>query len=150
MPRYRDFHWYGEEKKPPVNPAVEAVMTGPGMAGVFLRVAREGRAMWRARTRWRTGQLANSTTISLETRKDAGGKRPRLGAELTADTDYAGAVEFGRWNLARKYRRPAVRERVKPGQFPPRYSRYARHTMGGDNRRLRSIVADLERKWGRK
>lgn len=83
-------------------------------------------------------------------RKNAGGKRGRLAAELTADADYAGAVEFGRWNLATKYRRPPVRERVKPGQFPPRYSKYARHTMGGDNRRLRSIVADLERKWGRK
>ncbi|MGW4240911.1 hypothetical protein [Nocardia sp. NPDC004722] len=122
-------------------------MTGPVMGGILLGVARQGQDMWRARTRWQTGHLANATTLALAMRKDAGGKRPRMVAELTATADYAGAVEFGRWNLASKYPRPAVRQRVKPGQFPPRYSRYARHTMGGDNRRLRSIVADLERKY---
>ncbi|KZM72207.1 hypothetical protein AWN90_36635 [Nocardia terpenica] len=140
--------WYGEQSKPPVNPAVEAVVNGPVMGGILQGIAREGRQMWRSRTRWRTGQLANSTTISLEMRKNAGSLRPRRVAELTADTDYAAAVEFGRWNLAKTFRRPAVRERVKPGQYPPRNSRYARHTMGGDNRRVRSIVADLERLYG--
>ncbi|RDI65758.1 HK97 gp10 family phage protein [Nocardia pseudobrasiliensis] len=151
MYRFGALVWYGEQDRAPsgapTNPALATVASSPHMAAGLYGIAREARALWAARVPHRTGNLASSTSIYPEPLKTVGSDGRRIAVSFDARADYAAAVEFGRKNLATHgNRRPPVRTRVKPGQFPPRVG--GRHVLGGDNRRLRSVVTDIERLYG--
>ncbi|WP_433662450.1 hypothetical protein ACQPW1_10030 [Nocardia sp. CA-128927] len=143
-------HWFGEDAKAPsgspTNPAVEAVMQGEPMDQALKSIAQEAKALFMGRVpKGRTRVLMNSARIRLGFLATTGTDPLRPAAELLVEADYAAAVEFDNVNKAKDYPRPDVRNRVQPGGYPPRYA--GRHTLGGDNRRLRSVVADIERKY---
>ena len=142
--------WYGEDNKAPsgapINPAVEAVLHGERMDQALKSIAQEAKALFMGRVpKGRTRVLMNSARTRLGFLRTTGTDEQRPAAELLVEADYAAAVEFGDVNNAKDFPRPGTKSRVKPGGYPPRYA--GRHTLGGDNRRLRSVVADIERKY---
>lgn len=126
----------------PFNPAVAEVMTGAGWRGILMGKLQRGKAYFRANTPKRTGRSANSASIAVGPVKDVAGFAHHLEGELVIHAPYYPRVEFGKVNLARDIPRPPGPERVSPA-FPARY--LGRNVLGGDNRKVRSVVTILEK-----
>ncbi len=142
--------WYEERKTPtgwPVNPAIDAVLHSPKYGKILRSIAHEAKALFEQRARRRTGRYAASGKVHRDLLRTSDSDPGRWAGVLTIRAPYSAAVEFGQVNLARDNERSRGRRRVLPGSMPDRWA--GDHTLGGDNRRLRSVVADIERRHGR-
>ncbi|WP_329405405.1 hypothetical protein OG563_26445 [Nocardia vinacea] len=130
-----------------VNPAVDSVMHGPQWAHLLLGATRQARILYteRAGRHSRTGRMVASASTGIGRLDTLGATTGRLAGVLRVGVPYAGAVEFGQVNLAKDNPRPPSRRRVLPGAYPARY--LGSNILGGDNRRMRSVVADVERRY---
>ncbi|MFI8976913.1 hypothetical protein ACIGO9_28805 [Nocardia asteroides] len=152
-----DFDWYEVGRTPyraPINPAVQEVLKSPRWGMKLMSIAGEARDLWRARARkGKTRQLSERGRVDLAVLGTRGSEPGRWAGELVATANHAAYIEFGGENSAadrtigkRQERRFARGERVRPGEFARRY--LGDHTLGGDNRRVNSIVSDIERRYG--
>ncbi|WP_109523670.1 MULTISPECIES: hypothetical protein [Nocardia] len=128
-----------------INPAVDAVLHGPQWSHLLLGVTRTAKILYLQRAKARTGRMKAKTSTGIGVLDSYRSTHGRVAGVLRVGVKYAGAVEFGNVNLAKRNPRPRSEHRVPPGGFPPRY--HGDHVLGGDNRRMRSIVADIERRY---
>ncbi|MBF6085219.1 hypothetical protein IU485_28015 [Nocardia cyriacigeorgica] len=126
-----------------VNPAVAEILVGRRLQSVMYKLGTSAAQLYAGRVRKRTGRLANSVEVSTEKAGANFGSKPdRWTAVVEAKAPYSAAVEFGKVNTAREHPRPQTKRRIKPGTFPARTG--GAHDFGGDNRRIRSVVAWIE------
>jgi hypothetical protein len=113
------------------------------MQSIMYKLGRTAAQLYAGRTRKRTGRLAASVQVSTQMAGANFGSKPdRWTAVVEATAPYSAAVEFGRVNTARENPRPKTKRRIEPGTFPARTQ--GAHTFGGDNRRIKSVIAWIE------
>lgn len=157
--------WYEEPRKTPggwpVNPALDEVLHSRQWVMILRGLANEAKALFAQRARRRTGRYAGAGHTNIGYLRTIKSDPSRLAGIMSVRVRYAAAVEFGKANTAASLRGAAGRanrrgladvragrahRRVLANSMPQRY--LGDHTLGGDNRRVRSVVADMERRYG--